>query len=114
QLLSVNSGMSTEGFTWPSTVSVAPNGDVYVSYHAQPDLTDTDVEGSPGSNPNGTSGQVVVFRSTDGGVTFPQRTLAFTAGNADVTFNKQDAPSRNIPGTQFWTIRSAQPSVLAA
>src|SRR5207247_3690240 len=71
QLLSVNSGGSTEGFTWPSTVTVAQNGDVYVAYHSQPDLMDTHVEGGGNANPNGTSGQVIVFRSTDGGVTFP-------------------------------------------
>ena len=140
QQLSVNSGANSEGFTWPSSVTVAPNGDVYVAYHAQPDLTDNDVEGSEGgddddddgggagggggpgmggtgNNPtNGTSGEVIVFRSTDGGVTFPtaQRTVAFTPGLADITFNRQDAMNdRNIAGTQFWTMGSAQPWVLA-
>ncbi len=112
--LSVNSGPNTEGFTWPSTVSVAPNGDVYVAYHAQPDLTDNDVEVGAGKNPGGTKGEVIVFRSTDGGATFTQRSLAFTAGNADITFNKQDATNgRTIPGARFWTIGSAQPWVLA-
>src|SRR5262249_16505492 len=66
QCLSVNSGPNTEGFTWPSTVSVAPNGDVYVAYHAQPDMTDSDIEGAGNVNPAGTRGEVVVFRSTDG------------------------------------------------
>ena len=125
--LSVNSGANSEGFTWGSTVSVAPNGDVYVAYHAQPDLTDTDVEGGQGDNsaipltsmgsgknPDGTSGQIIVFRSTDGGQTFPFRSVPFDSGQADITFNKQDATNgRTIPGTKFWTMGSAQPWVLA-
>src|SRR5262249_26476486 len=39
---------SVEGYVWPSDVSVAPNGDVYVAYHSQPGLAGTDV------NPPGT------------------------------------------------------------
>jgi Peptidase M10 serralysin C terminal len=126
--LSVNSGPNSEGFTWPSSVSVAPNGDVYVAYHAQPDLTDSDVEAGErdnaavfpltttgkGKNPDGTQGQEIVFRSTDGGRTFSQRAVPFDAGQADITFNKQDATNgRTIPGTTFWTMGSTQPWVLA-
>jgi hypothetical protein len=125
--LSVNSGTNSEGFTWPSTVSVASNGDVYVAYHSQSDLTDTNVEGgSPdnaalvpltttgsGKNPDGTHGQEIVFRSTDGGQTFPQRSVPFDSGQADITFNRQDATNgRTIPGTKFWTMGSTQPWVL--
>jgi len=54
-----------EGFVWPSHNSVAPNGDVYVAYHAQPDF----VRGAP----NGRSGQVFVLRSTNGGARIPTR-----------------------------------------
>ena len=70
-----------EGFVWPTHNAVAPNGDVYVAYHSQ-----------PGILPDGISGQVFVLRSTDGGVSYPQKTLAYTAGNADVTFNIQGLP----------------------
>ena len=112
--LSVNSGANTEGFTWPSTISVAPNGDVYVAYHSQPDLTDSDVEGNGNANPFGTDGQVIVFRSTDGGNSLTQRSVPFGPGQADITFNKQDANNgRTIPGDKFWTMGSAQPWVLA-
>jgi len=94
-----------EGFVWPSHNAVAANGDVYVAYHSQP--------GFAGQNPNGTSGQVFVLRSTDGGVTFPQKTTAYTAGNADITFNVQTAPAtRTLNGSVSWTQGSAQPWVL--
>jgi hypothetical protein len=127
--LSVNTGANSEGWTWPSTVTVAKNGDVYVAYHAQPGTTDGDVEGSAGddddggggvlgsgaasgNNPTGTNGEVIVFRSTDGGATFPttQRSIAFAPGLADITFNRQDALNdHTIPGTKFWTVGSVQP-----
>jgi hypothetical protein len=100
------SNRSAEGFVWPADVSVAPNGDVYVAYHSQPGLAGFD------HNPDGTSGQTFVLRSTDGGVSFAQKTLAFGPGQSDVTFNVQQRP-RTIPGTQFWTLGSAQPWVLA-
>jgi uncharacterized repeat protein (TIGR01451 family) len=106
---------SVEGWTWAISMSVASNGDVYVAYHSQPDLNDTKVE-VDGSrvNPDGTSGKTFVVRSTDGGVTFGQKTLAFGPGASDISFNAQDASNgRTIPGTQFWTIGSSQPQVLA-
>jgi len=94
-----------EGFVWPSHNAVAPNGDVYVAYHSQPGFT--------GNNPNGTSGQVFVLRSTDGGVMYPQKTTAYTAGNADITFNVQTAPAtRTLNQSVSWTQGSAQPWVL--
>ncbi len=92
-----------EGFVWPSDVTVAPNGDVYVAYHAQPE---------PINPTSGTEGRTFVLRSTDGGVSFPQKVMAFTAGASDVTFNVQSDTGR-IPGAQFWTQGSAQPFVLA-
>jgi hypothetical protein len=96
---------ASEGFVWPSHDAVAANGDVYVAYHSQPGFT--------GNNPNGTSGQVFVARSTDGGATFPQKSTAFTAGNADITFNVQTAPAtRTLNGSASWTQGSAQPWVL--
>jgi hypothetical protein len=40
--------------------------------------------------------------------------MAFGPGQADVTFNAQDADNGGtIPGTQFWTLGSSQPWVLA-
>jgi hypothetical protein len=102
-------------FTWPSTVTVAPNGDVYVAYHSQPDLNDTNVEGATTSakNPSGMSGQTIVFRSTNGGDKFLQRSVPFTQSESDITYNRQDGTSRTIPGTKFWTMGSAQPWIVA-
>ena len=98
-----------EGFGQQVTIHVAPNGDVYGAYHAQPGF----VAGQT-SLPDGTSGQVVVVRSTDGGLTFPQKTLAFGPGQADITFNRQEnGATGNLAGTQFLTQGSVQPVVLA-
>lgn len=97
-----------EGFTWPSHNAVAPNGDVYVAYHSQISFT-----GGPelGGNPTGTSGKIFVARSSNGGVSYPQKNLAFAVGSADITFNVQSATG-TIPQTSFWTQGSAQPWVL--
>jgi hypothetical protein len=92
-----------EGFVWPSHNAVARNGDVYVAYHSQPTFV--------GGAPNGTSGQVFVLRSTNGGVSYPQKTLAYTPGNADITFNVQNL-IRTLNGSVSWTQGSAQPWVL--
>lgn len=89
---------SAEGFPWPTSVAVAPNGDVYAAYHAGGD--------------SGTNGDTWVLRSTDGGATFPQKNEAFTAGQSDVTFNVQGYPG-TIPKTQFWMQGSVQPWLLA-
>lgn len=99
---------SGEGFTWPSHSAVAPNGDLYVAYHSQTGFT-----GGPeaGGNPTGTSGKIFVLRSTNGGVSFPQKNLAYAQGQADITFNVQSATG-TIPQTSFWTQGSAQPWVL--
>jgi len=97
-----------EGFPWPAHAAVAPNGDVFVSYHSQ---TGFNLIGEAGGNPDGTSGKVYVVRSTDGGVSFPQKTLAYAAGAADVTYNVQTSPG-TIPGTTFWLQGSGQAWVL--
>jgi hemolysin type calcium-binding protein len=107
----VDNGGDDEGLTWPADVKVAPNGDVYVAYHAQPDINEAELEGATPANPNGTSGKVFVLRSTDGGLTFPQKAEAFTDGQADVTYNRQSAGGL-IPGTDFWTLGSPQPWLL--
>jgi hypothetical protein len=78
---------------------------VYVAYHSQPTFVNR--------NPAGTSGQVFVLRSTNGGVSYPQKTIAYSAGNADITFNVQTVPAgRALNGNISWTQGSAQPWVL--
>ncbi|MBX7210849.1 MAG: glycoside hydrolase [Verrucomicrobiaceae bacterium] len=93
-----------EGFVWPCENTVAPNGDVYVAYHSQPTFST--------GNPDGTTGKIFVLRSTNGGSTFPQKNLAFAAGLADLTYNRQSG-TRLIAGTQFWLQGSVQPRILA-
>jgi hypothetical protein len=93
-----------EGFAWPSHIAVASNGDVYIAYHSQPTFNASNA-------PNGTSGQILVLRSTDGGVTYPTKTTAFTGGNADITFNVQ-TNGRTLNGSVSWTQGSAQPWIL--
>jgi len=93
-----------EGFVWPSENTVAPNGDVYVAYHSQPTYVN--------NNPDGTSGRIYVLRSVNGGTSYPQKNQAYTAGQADLTFNRQSG-TRIIPGTQFWLQGSVQPRILA-
>lgn len=89
----------SEGFVWPPHNAVAPNGDLYVAYHAT-------------TNQNGGSnGRIILFRSTNGGASYPQRTVPFGNGQADVTFNVQSA-SGTIPNTIFWLQGSAQPWIL--
>ena len=84
---------------------MARNGDVYVSYHGQPGFLTT--PGVSGNTPDGVSGQVVVLRSTDGGATFPQRSVPFSAGQADTTWNSQHLVGA-IPDARFWTIGTGQ------
>ena len=83
-----------EGFPWPVHITVAPNGDVYLSYHSS------------------AGGQILVVRSTDGGRTFPQKTMAFSPGDAEFTFNVQNGGAP-IPGATFWLQGSAQAWVMA-
>jgi hypothetical protein len=101
--LTLSNVLGAEGFVWPAHVAVAPNGDVYVSYHSQVSFF---------CNPDGMSGRVYVVRSTDGGMSFPQKTLAFTAGNADITYNVQNCADGVVSGARFWTQGSNQAFVL--
>jgi hypothetical protein len=96
----------SEGTVWPPHNTVAPNGDLYVSYHSQTGFLPNT------SAPDGTSGKVVVVRSPDGGSTFStcddntacfaesdcngigsgdcnDRSEPFPSGLADTTFNVQ-------------------------
>jgi hypothetical protein len=100
----------SDGFVWPATVTVAPDGHVFAAFHSQLDF------GAPGSegtgNPGGMTGTIVVVRYNND-LTSPLRTLAFPPGGADVTFNFQTAPTRLIPQAQFVTLGSAQGWILA-
>jgi hypothetical protein len=92
-----------EGFVWPSHNAVAANGDVYISYHSQPTFAN--------NAPDGTSGQIFVLRSTDGGATYPQKNTAYAGGNADITFNVQTS-GRTLNQSASWTQGSGQAWVL--
>jgi len=102
------SAASGEGKPWPAHNTVAPNGDVYIAYHSQPGFID------PASRrvPDGVSGQIFVLRSTDGGVSYPQKNLAFQPGKADMTWNVKHLVG-NIPGASYWLQGSVQPWILA-
>ena len=100
----------SDGFVWPATVTVAPDGHVFAAYHSQLDFDPPGPEGT--GNPGGMTGTIVVVRYNND-LTSPLRTLAFPRGGADVTFNFQTAPTRRIPQAQFQTLGSAQASVLA-
>jgi hypothetical protein len=54
----------SDGTVWPPHLTVAPNGDLYVTYHSQ-----TGFQGVSGA-PDGMTGQTVLVRSPDGGTTF--------------------------------------------
>jgi hypothetical protein len=97
-----------ESFPWPPHNAVARTGEVYVAYHSQPGFNGV---GEDGGNPDGVSGRVYVVRSTNGGASFPHKSLAFGAGRADTTFNVQSSPGA-IRGTRFWTLGTAQAWVL--
>jgi HYR domain-containing protein len=81
--------------------TVAPNGDAYLAYHS---LT-----------PSGTAAQVILCRSTNGGVSYPQKTIPYAPGEADMTTNCQGAihTAEIIPGTRFLALGSWQAWVLA-
>src|SRR5262245_45762318 len=93
-----------EGFTWPSEVTVAPNGDVWVAWH-------TNTIG------NGSNGEARMRRSADGGLTFGPEIIPFPAGTADtqVTAGSADygppVPPR-INGLKSWLQGSLQPRIL--
>jgi len=85
-----------DGLVTPTHNAVAANGDVYVSYRSV-----------PGFISDGTTAQIFVARSTDGGLTYPQKTLAYTPGNGDITYNIQSLP-RTLNKNRTWTHGSGQ------
>jgi hypothetical protein len=113
---SVNQGMAWsapvavsgagEGFVWPSTIAVAPDGTVYVAYHS---VVNFDGQGNPLPN----NGQDFVARYSNDLSTLISKTVALTNTQADITFNVQAAVAgRQIAGNVSWTQGSAQPWVL--
>jgi hypothetical protein len=101
------SNSAVENFVWPADVAVASNGNVFAAYHA-------DISGNSVANAgDATTGSIFVLRSTDGGVTFPQKNQAFLPGQADLSFNFQNAAGTGeIPQTSFWTQGAHQPWIL--
>ncbi len=89
-----------EGFVWPAHVHTANDGDVFVAYHATGD-------------DNATEGRVYLLHSNDGGGSFDTKELAFGAGEAGITFNRQDVAG-TIPGARFWTQGSFQAWVITS
>ena len=87
-----------EGFVWPTHINVAPNGDVYATYHA--DTCDSD------------TGPMYVLRDTGGGSQL-QANSGFqkSSFNAAVTCNVQSGGDA-IPNTTFWMQGANQGYVL--
>jgi hypothetical protein len=86
-----------EGFVWPATVSVGPNGDVYVAYHS----TLTNMFG----NLVPTTGQVYVARYSNDLSTVYSKTSPFGQGGAQIR--------NSYAGTGFDTQGTGQATVLA-
>lgn len=97
-----------EGYDWGSTVSVAPNGEVFVAYHSQPGFS---VTSDGGIVPDG-SGQVFVVGYSNDLSSQISKTLAFASGQSDVTSNVQTG-NRTLSGMTFLTQGSWTPYVLA-
>lgn len=95
----------------PASVTVGPNGDVYVAYHYQSGSTPPTGADNQ-SNSDGVSGQVIVRRSMDAGSTFVTKSQAFLPGEADISLNVQSI-SGAVPRARFWMQGARQPTILA-
>jgi hypothetical protein len=95
--LAGNLSGADEGFTWPSEVAVAPNGDVWTAWH---------------TNTGSTNGDVRMRRSTDGGLTFGPEIIPFPAGTAATTNNSANGLTNKINGLHVWLQGSMQPRIL--
>ena len=93
---------------WPAHNAVAPNGDLYVAWHSQTGFWD------PPANrvPNGTTGQIVMRRSTNGGAFFGARSFPYAPSDADTTWNVQHKANGVIPGARYWLQGTSQPWIL--
>lgn len=96
---------------WGVHNTVGPDGDVFVTYHAQTGFLDPT---SGNRVPDGISGGVVMHRSTDGGLSYLQTANdPFKPGFADVTWNVQNKVNGVVPGNSSWWQGNAQAPVLA-
>jgi subtilisin-like proprotein convertase family protein/Ca2+-binding RTX toxin-like protein len=91
-----------EGYPWPPDVAVAPDGDVFVAYHAQSGFTAASPVAGRG-NADGVSGQILVLRSDDGGSGDFDRTFTIAADDIGAVPDPGTAvfqlPITNILGT---------------
>ncbi len=94
---------------WGVHNTVDLKGDVYVTYHTQPGFLTVNP-----SVPDGISGGVAMHRSTDGGASYT-RTAAdpFKPGQADATWNVQNATNGVVAGNNSWWQGNCQAPVLA-
>ncbi len=111
--VAASSGGNSPTYYYGATVTFAPNGALYVAYHAQPGYA---VAGDGGIVPDGKSGQtlaaVFTYNSTTHQLSQQGTTItALGAGQSDITFNDQSG-SRKISGTTFLTQGSVIPQVL--
>ena len=91
---------------WPPHVAVAPNGDVYANTHFQMNFLDVGNRA-----PDGLSGGIMFWRSTDGGANFGNPTFPFPQSQADMTWNVQSLAGA-IPGAPYWLQGSVQGWIL--
>lgn len=100
----VAGGNAGNGFTWPSHLAVAPNGDLYVGWH-------NDTCGSPNASMTilRDSAGGADLANADGGGLNPVQSSAFPAA---VTCNVQDASGDEVPLVNAWMQGALQPFIL--
>jgi hypothetical protein len=100
-------GLPDDGIRpWPPHVAVAPNGDVYASTHFQMDFLDTGNRA-----PDGESGGILFWRSTNGGASFGAPSFPFPQSFADTTWNVQSLQGA-IVGAPYWLQGTVQGWIL--
>jgi hypothetical protein len=104
---------SKTSYIYGASITVGPNGLIYVAYHSQPGFS---LAKDNGIVPDGLSGQTLLdiysFNSTTSALVQQGSTLTvFAAGESDITFNDQSG-TRTIAGAKFSTQGSVIPNVL--
>jgi len=104
---------SATRYIYGASITVAPNGMIYVAYHSQPGFT---LAPDKGIVPDGLSGRtflaVYSFNSTTSALIQQGSTITvFGAGQSDITFNDQSG-GRTIAGAKFSTQGSVISDVL--